>query len=277
MLDYTRAIFDKTKKDLEISLTVFQFGTQIIYIAYLIYLLFIPNKIWYLHLSLLLISAAFLVFDIITANGIRAIRGEKISIFGKRRHNEKLSRAKKRRSNIRRIKFYTSHVIKLFVLASTFYPIIVAPDTVHPLSVMCTTVMVLLWIIQIIFEVLRTVLEGRGELFMEALRADVEFVTKPVSAVKNTFKKIIGQEVEDTPSPTKERVYLDGLVERNREAKSAEKASAKAERSEKISSWLDDHISKLSFKRKAKDETDENDLIPVEIPESEITEEKEEV
>ena len=258
MFDYSRAIFDKTKKDLDIALTIYRFGIQILYISYLIYLLFTPNKIWYLHLALLAISTAFFVFDIVTTKAIKAIKAEKVSRFAKRAKSERLARAKKRRSDIKKIKFYTSHFIKIFVLASAFYPIIVAPTTVHPLSIMCTTVMVLLWILQIIFEILKLVLEGRGELFMEALHADVEFITKPVGFVKDTFNKLRGKEVEEKPEPTKERKYLDGLVQSIKDEKAAKKAEEKSQKSEKLSSWLDSHLSKITAKRGAK-EADETE------------------
>ena len=277
MFDYSRAIFDKTKKDLETALAVYQFGTQILYISYLIYLLLTPNLIWYLHIPLLAISIAFFVFDIITSKSIRAIKSEKVTFRNKRLISKRLANAKKHRSNIKKIKFYASHFIKLFVLAYSFYPIIVAPTTVHPLSIMCTTVMVLLWILQIVFEVLKLVLEGRGELFMEALHADVEFVTKPVDFVKGAFNKIRGKEVEEKPEPTKERKYLDGLVQSIKDEKAAKKAEEKASKNEKLSSWLDSHISKLTSKRGAKANTDiapsdEGSLAEAKAEESQQTE-----
>lgn len=278
MLDYTRAIISKTAKDVETAFTVFHFGTQILYIAYLAYLIFTPNKIWYLHLALLLISAAFLAYDIIATKNITALKREKLSIFKKKTHKARISQAKQQKAKIQKMKFYLSHSIKLFVLASAFYPIIVMPDTVHPLSIMCTTVMVLLWILLVVFEVLKIMLEGRLELFTEALQADVEFVTKPVSAVKDTFKKIMGKEVEEKPAPTQDRLYLDKLVASARDEKSAKKAEAKATRSEKLSSWLDTHLTKLTSKRTAKDETTEATetqelVVATETDVTEVTEE----
>lgn len=261
MLDYTRAIINKTVKDVETAFTVFHFGTQILYIAYLAYLIFTKNKIWYLHLALLLISAAFLAYDIIATKNITELKKEKISIFKKRKHKARISQAKQQKARIQKIKFYLSHSIKLFVLASAFYPIIVMPDTVHPLSIMCTTVMVLLWILLVVFEVLKIMLEGRVDLFTEALQADVEFVTKPLSLVKDTFKKIMRKEVEEKPEPTQDRLYLDKLVASARDEKSAKKAEAKATKSEKLSSWLDGHLSKLTAKRAANEQ-------PAEVPET---------
>ena len=272
MFDYTKAIFNKTRKELETAFTVFQFGTQIIYIAYLIFLLFSKqNNIWYLHLSLLLICIPYLVFDLITTKNIKELKKAKVSLLRKKEHKKRLSAAKEKRRPIVRIKFYASHCIKLFVLASAFYPIIVSPSTVHPLSVMCTTVMVLLWILQIVLEVIKFILNERYELFIEAIEADVSFITKPVNTVKNAFKKITGQDIEqDDDTPSRERIYLDKIVAAERNAKSAKKAAAKAERNEKISSWLDSHISKLSFKRKKKEKNaKEQELVPVNADEDE--------
>lgn len=245
MLDYTRTLFNKTVKDVTAAFTVFHFGTQIIYVSYLTYLLFTPNKIWYLHLPLLAISLAFLVYDVISSRSILQIKRERPHRSARRMHKQRLSQAKQKKATVTKIKFYVSHSIKLFVLASALYPIIVAPDTVHPLSIMCTTVMVLLWILLVIFEILKIMLEGRKDLFLEALQADVEFVTKPVNAVK----KLFGKEVDEPAEPTKERAYLDGLVHVVREEKAQKKADEKAARKEKLSSWLDRHLPKIPSKK----------------------------
>lgn len=230
MLDYTKAIFSKTKKDLDTALTFFQFSTQIIYIVYLICILFTKSPIWYLYLALLVISVAFFVFDTVTRSGIKSLKDLGIPFFGTSERKEKLQRAKKKRSNIRKIKFYASHTLKLSVLASSLYPIIVSPYDVHPIHIICTTVMLLLWIMQIVLEILRMIFTGRLELFYEAMHADIEFVTKPVTGVKNVFKKIVGKEVEEPTAPTKERLFLDELVAQRKEEKREEKVAKKAEK-----------------------------------------------
>ena len=257
MLDYTRAIFTKTKKDFDFTVTLFQFVTQIVYILYLVFCVFSKNNsIWYLHLTLLLISAAFLVFDAITFNGIKIAQNEQIPTSQKKEKSKRIKSIKKRRSNVRKVKFYVSHFLRTLVLLSAFYPIIVSPYSVHPLSIMCTTLMVTLWLAQILLEIVRVVFEKRLDLIIEALKADIEFVTKPVSAVKNTVGRIFGKEPTPEPEPSKERVYLDGLVTKRREEKAEQKATAKAERNEKISSWLDQHLAKFTKKR----ERDEEDI-----------------
>lgn len=258
MLDYTRALLNKTVKDVTVAVTTFHFGMQAVYIAYLVYLLCAPNKIWYLHLPLLAISITFLIYDIISSKNILAIKKERPARSGKKLHKQRLSIAKQNKAVVTKIKFYSSHVIKLFVLASAFYPIIVAPDTVHPLSIMCTTVMVLLWILLVILEVAKIMLEARKDMFMEALQADFETVTKPITNLKDTINKVMRKEVEEKPEPSKNRVRLDELVQVYREEKAERKAEAKAKRNEKLSAWLDSHLTKLTFKKNTKPANEED-------------------
>ena len=250
MTSYTKTLWEKTQADFEKALSIFQFGTQIIYILYLISSLFTANKIWVLQLSLLILSISFFVFDIIATRTINNLKNEKISIFGKKRHKKKVSEAKHQKRRIAKYKTYVSHIIKLFVLAYAFYPIIVYPDNVHPLSIMITTFMVIVWLLQTIFEILHFIVSTRISLFMKAIEADKETLAKPVNFVKDTVKKAFKKE-NDKPEVTKEREYLDGLVQTVREEKAQKKAEVKAQRSEKLSSWLDSHLHKKG-KKKAK-------------------------
>lgn len=254
MFDYTRTLFNKTLKDVTTAFSIFHFGTQIIYIAYLGYLLLMPNNIWYLHLALLAISITFFVYDIVSSRGILAIKNEKPNRAGKRLHSRRLKLARQKKATVTKIKFYVSHSIKLFVLASALYPIIVAPDTVHPLSIMCTTVMVLLWILLVLFEIAKIMLEGRKDLFLEAMQADIEFVTKPVNAVKKFF----GKDVEERAEPTKERAYLDGLVKVVRDERVQKKAEEKLAKKEKRSAWLNSHLPKRRHKKNASSPSDDS-------------------
>ena len=259
MFDYTKAIFRKTKNDLETALRAFQLGTQILYIAYLIFALLVPNNIWYLHLILLVVSAIFLAFDIFTHRNLTRVKKERGSFFNKKAHKSKLRELKKQHSNIRKWKFYISHFLKAFVLAAAFYPIIVSPYSVHPLSIISTTVMAFMWIMQIVFEILRLILEDRGAMFIEAMKADVEFITKPVNTVKNTIKRFMGKDVEEESAPTEERVYLDQLLRKGKTT-SEESNGSKSEHGENIADWLDARISK--FRRKVGTKTNvsvEND------------------
>ena len=87
---------NKTRNDVDTAITVFRFGTQIIYIAYLIYLLITMSSIWYLHLALFVISVAFLIFDLVTTNVISELRDAKKTLFSGKSRRVKLYAAKQK-------------------------------------------------------------------------------------------------------------------------------------------------------------------------------------
>lgn len=258
MLDYTRALISKTEKDIERAIDIFHFGVQIVYIAYLVYAICTLSNIWYLQLALLVVSIPFLVYDIIATKNLSSLKKEKVSFFKKKAHKKLIGKAKKKRSKVLKVKFYLSHTIKLFVLISAFYPIIITPDTVHPISIMCTTVMVLLWFLSVILELFKIVISGRFGLFSKALQADIEFIYKPADFVKDTFNKIRGKEIEEKPEPTKERKYLDGLVKVVRDERVQKKAAEKLAKKEKRSAWLNSHLSKRRHKKNASSPSDDS-------------------
>lgn len=268
MLDYTRTLLNKTVKDVTYAFNIFHFTTQAVYIAYLTYMLIRPNNIWYLHLSLFIISLAFLIYDIIVSKMIRNLKNERPKRSAKKAHRQRILKFRLDRAKYQKIKFYASHVLKLFVLASAFYPIVVYPETVHPLSIICTTVMALLWILLVIFEIVKLMFEAKKDMFMEALQADFEFVTKPINKIKDKFSFITGKETEEKEKPTQNRIYLDELVKVAKEEKAQKKAEVKAERKEKLSAWLDGHLSKLHKKKKL----DSKEAQPINTEESEETE-----
>ena len=237
MLKHTRKLINQTIDDFRSLCAFFSYTTQIIYIIYLAYLLITPTAIWYIHLALLLISLPFFIYDIISTNNINRIREEKPRfwrIFKRRKYNEVITHAKKSKTKIKRIKNYTSQILKLVVLAVSFYPIIVSPNSIHPLSIICSTFMAIMWLLSLALELVTLIVEKRFEMFEEALSADMEFITKPINAIKNTVSRIIGND--------------------DKEDESTEA------RSENIADWLDARISK--FRRKVGTKTNvsvEND------------------
>ena len=248
MLDYTRSIIDKTKKDFDTAVTIFQFGTQISYILYLIYTLFTSSNIWYIYLALLVVSVIFFVFDVSAKRELISLKEMTVHFWRKSKHKANLDQAKRKRQTIKKLKFYISHSLKMLVLISSLYPIISAPYSVHPINIIFTTVMAFLWIAQIVLEIMKVIVHVRIDMIFEALHADLEIVTKPINYIKNTFNKLTGKEIDESDT-SKHRAKLDEIVEDWREEKATKKAEQRAARKEKLADWLDSHLSKLHNKK----------------------------
>ena len=238
MFKHTGKLTVRTFKDISKIFTLISFIrsfrvsciTQVVYMLYLVYMLVTANLIWYIYLTLLLISISFFIYNIISYNRINRLEKNKPSfwrIIKRYKHNKIISDAKKSKKKIERINFYISHILKFIIFATSFCQILISPNSVHPISMILTTIFAIIWLIEIVLDVLRLIIEKRLKMLKEAFSADMEFITKPVNAVKNTVKSIIGKEVD-------------------------EKNSSNEERSESITDWLDARISKL--KRNTKTE-----------------------
>ena len=255
MFDYTKAIFYKTLADLKLFAKIWTISTLGVYIAYLIYAIATGSGSLVANIILLTLTSIYFAFYL-----MMIIKGSEL--------------LKARKKIVKKTYKYSKYVINAVTLSTALYSIWINPYNVHPFKLLVTVFMVIMLVVQLALEVSVIIVEKRFNMFIEAFHADIEVVTKPVNTVKNVFKKIVGQEVEPEKERSKDRVYLDKLVEQGRDAESAKKAASKAERNEKISSWLDNHISKLPFKRKKEEVTEIKELAPLNAPETEVIEDE---
>lgn len=247
MFDYTKAIFNKTLSDLKLFAKIWTVSTLGVYVAYLAYAIAASSGFLAANIVLLILTVAYFIFYLLAV-----IKGTELLLTRKR--------------IVKKAYKYTKYVINSVTLITALYSIGVSPYSVHPFKLLITVFMTIMLVVQLALEISVVIIEKRFNMFIEAFNADIEFVTKPVSTVKNVFKKITGQEVEPEKERSKDRLYLDELVEQGRDAKASKKAAAKAERNEKLSSWLDRHLSKLHGKRKKVEQTENKELAPLNAP-----------
>ena len=188
MFDNTGAIITKTKKDILLLFSFFTFSTQIFYILYQIFALCTSDKFWYAHLILLIASTSYFLFFI-------AITNMKVEIPKglNRRRKKELKKIKKeineRKKFVKKIYKYVKYVINGCTLSISMYTIIVYPNAVHPLSILFTTFLFVLLILQILLEIVSAVIMARLEMFRIAFKDDISSVLKPIETVKNIFKR----------------------------------------------------------------------------------------
>ena len=88
----------------------------------------------------------------------------------------------------------------------------------------------MLFLLQIVFDFLRYILEKRFELFLTAIKMDVDHVTKPVKTVSNFFKKLSGEEIQEEPTPTKTQAKAQALLTKRVQLAKEEKARLREEK-----------------------------------------------
>ena len=74
------------------------------------------------------------------------------------------------------------------------------------------TIVIIIWILQAIFELASFYVEKRFALIMEGLRADGAHLVQPVVAVGGAIKKFITGKENSESEITKERALLDKIV-----------------------------------------------------------------
>ncbi len=205
MLDYTIAAGKRVWRNIRLTSIVFNIAVQAISIFFLTYILLKGNGIFAINLLLLALSCGYLGFYCLAlANGMKG----------------KLKR------RVKQIFSWSKRAIKLVNLGIMLYAIFSAKDRTT-MDVVIAVCSLGFWVLDLLFELLSMAVRSWGTLVFEGLKADAEKLATPVTATKNFFKKLTGQEVEEKPEPTKKRIFLDGLVEERRTEKVNEKLEKK--------------------------------------------------
>ena len=217
MLEYTKAAIKQTADDFKKVDYVRNVVTQILYIAYLIYALIAGSGYLWANIPLFLLSVGYFVFFLIATQ---------------KRTEKKL------KAVVKTVFTRCKQIIKFFTLGLMVYGIWLTAENVTPLSLILSSLMIVGWVLQILFEIILKFFSNRINLIIEGLEADYENKTKPARNVGNFFKKITGQEVE-VKEPTKARLLLDKKVVEARETKKREKVEKKlAKKEEKTQAKL---------------------------------------
>ncbi len=212
MLDYTIVATQKTVDDIKKFSFIFAILTQALYIDYLIYATVTKLGFLWLNITLLAISSAYFIFFLI-ANGKKG----------------------KRIKEVKRSARHGFKVIKMtaasFNLGVLLYSIWAFPEEVQPISIVLATLMTVVLVLQLVLELISVFAEKRINLFITALKADLEVVTKPLTGAQNFVRKIRGEEpISNDGEPSSQRKMLDGRVAEYR----AEKREKKREKKEKL-------------------------------------------
>ena len=121
------------------------------------------------------------------------------------------------------------HSIKFFTIAVAVYGLWFAVNDTDPTAMILNVLSLVGWLLGVVMDIIKSVVLRYYDFVKEAVEADVENITKPITATGNFFKKITGQAVEDKEiSKTRER--LDEMVTARKEELKTLKAEAKEQK-----------------------------------------------
>ena len=218
MFDYTQAAAKQIAADFQKVLYIISVCSQAVYIGYLLYALFAGAGVLWVNIVLLAISSAYFAFFLITTKCGRHPNGAKAKIIQK---------------TGKRVYKYCKMLLKIYPLALTIYGFYQTTEKVSFFALLLVCFMIIGWILQIVFEVFGAIFSNRFALIMDGVKADVEEIKRPVTAVGNFFKKITGKEVETPKEPTKNQLKLREKVEQFRAERKEKRELHKQELIEK--------------------------------------------
>ena len=199
MFRYTRAAVDIVIEDIKRYCNIFKYGSIGLTFAYFGYALYSKTGNFIINAILLGLFALYTILDFVTHK----------KIFKPRR----ALAAAMRRSEEKSIKFIT----KTFSLGIMIYSIYVATTNVSGISIILATLMIILWVLQLLFEIVVEIFNDKKDLIVAGWNKDVENLKKPVTTVSNFIKKVKGENVvEELEEDNKEIKLLERKINKDK-------------------------------------------------------------
>lgn len=240
MFKYTRAAVNHIVVDVKRLAHVANIVMQSIMILYLGFSLVTERGMPLINGILIGLTAANLLFYLVTYSP--AERG-----------------VKKLRRRVSRIYIWSKLLINIVPLASICYSAYVGATDISSLTLILTPVMIILWVMQVVFNLARWYVERSAALFMDGIEMDMQGIRQPLVGVKNRIHDFFDEEhetAEHRDVSGKSRKILEAEADKmaaGREAKREENVAMRENRREyqrqkwarrgrvfgnKVKSWL---------------------------------------
>jgi len=193
MVDYSRAAIAIVLDDLKKWSRSFKIVFSIFTLIYLSYVLIVKEGNFYVNIILLCLYIIYTVFVLCTLN----------------------KKMKKTKRIVARGYKWSKLAIRAFTLCSMMYGIYVAAANIDAISIIFATLMIILWVLEVLLEVLIFVIEPKVKLIIAGVLTDA----KPIINTYNFFRKKDGEIVINYEEYKKELAILNKKVEENRPAR----------------------------------------------------------
>ena len=178
MLSNTKNAIGKMIDEIKAFSYYFNIVMQVMYFAYLLYAIGTDKGILWLNILLAGLSIVYFVFYVAT-------------------YNKKEDKVKKIKKSARHLHRWCKLGGKTLTLCVMVYSIYATTQDVTPTAVIMTALMVVAWVLQLLFSLVVGFLEKEKDLILDAIRKDLEPVTKPVKAVGGFFKRFRRSDEDD--------------------------------------------------------------------------------
>ena len=210
MFKYTKEALTMLKEDFKRYLRTFKIASLIFTTAYFIYAIISRTGIFAVNIVLASLFVLYTIFELCTANiGIKVARRV-----------------------VKRTYQWIKISVRTFTLGSMLYGIYTATTHVSAMSTIIATLMIIMWVFQILLEIIVEIIENKIDLLDKAFKQDIEDIKmsalKPVTAVANTFRRLTGRDVEPKPEKHKKILKLEKRIREKQEKLKLMKQSKKS-------------------------------------------------
>ena len=193
MVDYSRAAIAIVLEDLKKWSRSFKIVFSIFTLLYLSYVILVEEGNLYVNIVLLGLYVIYTVFELLTFN----------------------KSMKKLKKIVVRSYKWSKLVVRGFTLCSMMYGIYVAATNVDAISIILATLTIILWVLEVLLEVLIFVIEPKVKLIIAGVLTDA----KPIINTYNFFRKKDGEIIINYDEYKKEIEILSKRVDVNKPVK----------------------------------------------------------
>ena len=175
MLKYTLASVHKITGEVKFFAHVFSLLTSSVMLGYLIFMCFADMGNLGLNLILAILTAVNFVIYIVA-------------------YNTKTKKMKRIKKSVNRAYSITKLFLNAISLLTVIYSISTEPSNVSNIKLVTIPLMIIMWILQLIIQILSIYVESRAKLFVDGIRMDFEPLIKSTSKVRNFIREATGEE-----------------------------------------------------------------------------------
>lgn len=197
MLKYTKEAINVIKDNLKLYAKIVKYGSLAFSLAFYIYSLITNTGNYIVNIILISLIVAFLAFETITLN----------------------KNIKKVKNVVYKAYKWIKLIIKAFTLGSMIYSIYLTSKNVNAITIILVTLTIVAFMMQLILEVLILIIQHNADYFLDAIKQDFEDMKKPVTGIKNVFRKMKGEETISPTPKSKKILKLEKRMEKLEEKK----------------------------------------------------------
>lgn len=198
MFRYTKAAIDIVIEDIKRYCVLFKFGSMLFTFIYFGYALYSKTGNIIVNSVLLGLFILYAFLDFFT-------------------HKKDFKPFKKFiRRSYKGLKFIT----KTFSLGVMVYSIYNATTNVSSISIILATLMIVMWVLQLLFEIVIELFNDKKDLIVAGWSKDIENLKRPVTSVSNFIKKVKGEDIFDEEiEVSKEIKVLERKISKDKKVK----------------------------------------------------------